>query len=169
MSDKLPPEYAQDPYLKLRSDGGTPDDELCQCASVKAVLLRDAFGPNPLYCVRCNGEVAPERVGFDNWRIAEDIAQWRNLYRSLYYLWLDSGEYESWAVARLSDPSGAIHLKGMSCVRVLNHFVRAYYWWFVDNTTEEFVEPTYCPVCAQSLLKYQDGHVSVCEPCSLMM
>ena len=64
-------------------------------------MLRDALGENPLYCVACNGEVAPERIGFDE-RLAEDIACWLSLHRSLYQLWLDSGEYENWAEKKAS-------------------------------------------------------------------
>jgi hypothetical protein len=54
-------------------------------------MLRDSLGDSLLYGVACNGEVAPKRIGFDA-RLAEDIASWRSVHRSLYLLWLDSGE-----------------------------------------------------------------------------
>ena len=91
-------ELSTDPYWKLRQTRITENDndEVCQCATLRYVMLRDSLTENPLKCVDCNGEVAPERIGFDE-RLAEDIAQWRSVFQSLYLLWIDSNEYERWA------------------------------------------------------------------------
>jgi hypothetical protein len=81
-----------DLYWRLRPAGPTPDDEICHCPAGTAVMLRDGLSDNPLFCVACNGEVPPERLGFDE-RFAEEIANWLSTHDSLYRLWLDSGEY----------------------------------------------------------------------------
>jgi hypothetical protein len=122
-----------DPYWKLRPAPPTPDEEICHCAPCKQLMLRDSLGDNPLYCVACNGEVAPERIGFDD-RLAEDIARWRSVHGALFLLWLDSGEYETWAVERLRDPNGSVNVEGRNIVRRLNEYVRAYYWWMHART-----------------------------------
>lgn len=141
---------SHDPYWKLRPLGPTPDEEICHCSSIGSIMLRDSLSPNPLYCVHCNGEVAPERIGFSE-TIAEQIAFWRGLFRSLYVLWLDSGEYEQWALQQLTNPRGTVNVRGMECAASLNQFTRTYYWWFVDNSAAGFVEPTDCFVCGKSL------------------
>ena len=51
-----------DPYWKLRPVGPTPADEICRCADLKGVVLRDSLGENPIHCLVCNGEVPPERA-----------------------------------------------------------------------------------------------------------
>lgn len=89
-----------DPYWKLRPRPPTPEDEVCHCDKLQAVMLRDELGENPIYCLACNGEVFPEPIGFDE-RLAEEIAIWRSVHQSLYRLWLDSCEYEIWAAERL--------------------------------------------------------------------
>src|SRR3954451_21552589 len=74
-----------DPYWRLRPTGPTPDDEVCHCPPVGVVMLRDGLSDNPLFCVASNGEVPPERLGFDA-RFAEEIASWLSVYDSLYRL-----------------------------------------------------------------------------------
>lgn len=164
----LPDWFEGDPFFKLRPLSPTPFEEICRCAPLSAILLRDGFGRNPLQCVDCQGEVAPERVGFDC-RLAEDLAEWRGVFHSLYSLWLDSGEYEQWALQRLEDPAGQVNAQGLACVSLLNHYCRAYYWWFVDNTVDDFAEPTHCPVCRKALAIDAETNYRSCEPCSILM
>lgn len=131
-------------------------------------MLRDSLGENPLYCVECNGGVAPERLGF-GWRLAEALANWRDVFRSLHTLWLYSGDYEDWALKRLKDPVGQVNAIGLAAASRLNHYCRAYYWWFVDNAVDDFVEPTECPVCHKALTIDKGTNYRSCEPCSILM
>lgn len=158
-----------DPYWKLRPPGPTPDDELCACPAVEAIVLRDSLGANPLYCLECNGEVAPERIGFDA-GIAEETARWLSVYRAMTLLWLDSCEYESWALARLLEPRGQVNLRGLAVVRRLNDYVRAYYWWSPHN--DPFVDeprPESCPFCERHLAKTARHSRQKCEDCSIVV
>jgi hypothetical protein len=156
-----------DRYWKLRPAAQRPDDEICRCARVEAVMLCDRLGENPLYCMVCNGEVLPERLGFDD-RLTEAIASWRFVHRSLYWLWLESGEYEAWAAQRLADPQGEVHRTGRDVVRRLNETVRAYYWWFQDSGDDQ-PSASRCPLCGGELLPCGDWPFRKCDGCSLLV
>jgi hypothetical protein len=82
-------------------------------------------------------------------------------------LWLDSGEYEVWALARLEDPGGQVTVRGLELVQELNKYRRAYYWWFEDNTVAGFVPLSRCPRCAANLVARLGS--SVCEACSIVV
>jgi hypothetical protein len=155
-----------DPYWKLRPEWATPEDEICQCVDHPPIVLQDHLSSLPLACLKCNGEVPPERLGFDA-KLAECIAFWRNLHRALYTLWLASGDYEDWGRAQLQDPEGQVNRKGIEIVEELNVHHRAYYWWFEDNSIESFVPPSNCPRCSGTLLARYG--CSVCEACSIMV
>ena len=161
----IPP---SDPYWKLRPAPSTPEDEVCHCVNLKAVMLRDALNTNPIHCVACNGEVLPERIGFD-WRLAEDIASWRSIYQSLYRLWLDSSEYEMWAAEKLSDPNGRVNVAGRNIVEALNQHIRTYYWWFENTDREDHVPALRCPICGDSLTEVDNRDYRKCESCSVMV
>lgn len=159
---------SSDPYWKLRPVPPTPGDEVCSCSQCRQVMLRDSLGNNPLYCVACNGEVFPERIGFDG-ELAEKIARWRSVYRSLYLLWLDSGEYETWAMERLRDPDGSVNIDGREIVRPLNAHIRAYYWWFNDIGVDGYKPPDDCPVCFGTLTTCDDRQFNKCDRCSIFI
>lgn len=157
-----------DLYWKLRPLAPTPDEEVCHCAECRSVMLCDTLTENPLRCVECNGEIAPERIGFDE-LLADDIAHWRGLFRSLYLLWLDSDEYESWARERLLDRYGRVNLYGREIVSQLSRFVRAYYWWFRDTELDASLMPTTCPICETELEPVEGRVYFKCESCSILI
>jgi len=157
-----------DPYWRLRPVDPTPDDDVCRCPPGTAVMLRDTLTDNPLWCVVCNGEVPPERLGFDA-RFAEDMASWLSVYDSLYRLWLDSGEYEAWAAARLSDAHGQVNQTGRAIVARLNDITPAYYWWFVNTEAADAEPPVACPVCSGPLGEYAGRDFRVCAVCRILV
>jgi hypothetical protein len=124
-----PEKNMKDPYFKLRPSIPTPDEELCKCEEVSELYLACKLGTNPVYCLRCNGEVLPDKLAFEE-PLAEEIASWNSVYGSLYQLWLDSGEYEEWGRDRLLDPKGEVNARGMEIVKELSTRVRTYYFWF---------------------------------------
>jgi hypothetical protein len=156
-----------DPYWRLRPARPTPDDEVCRCPPGGAVMLRDGLSDNPLFCVTCNGEIPPERLGFDA-RFAEKIANWLSVNDSLYLLWLDSGEYEAWATARLSDPHGQVNRRGREIVARLNAIAPAYFWWFIDNEAAE-PELGSCPICSGPLGEVTGREFRVCPTCRILV
>jgi hypothetical protein len=154
-----------DPYNKLRPAPPTPTDELCDCQEVTEIYLAHKLGDNPVHCLICNGEIPPEKLGFGE-DIAEQIAYWNKIYGSLYYLWLDSGEYEQWARDRLSDLGGKVNKIGREIVDLLGNTAEAYYLWFQED-------PDYnikmCPLCSGSLLPKKGSQFMVCKNCKIII
>lgn len=153
-----------DPYWRLRSSPPVSEDELCECSTRTALLLVHHLTSNPLQCCDCNREVPPEHLGLSDATV-ERLAYWNSLDGALYQLWLDSDEYEDWALERLTDPEGRVNQLAVDLVADLNRYGRAYHWWFVDLETR--LED--CPRCKQRLIpKPTQLHQSrkVCETCS---
>lgn len=154
-----------DPYWKLRPAPPTPADEICQCETLDEVALVDRFGENPICCLECRGEVPPERLGFDA-RLADDLAQWRQLRRALLILELDSGEYEHWAALQLADPNGQVNRLGLELTKRLGAHVPTRYWWFIPVEQSDSNET--CPICASALIDRPKGNVRLCDPCRIV-
>jgi hypothetical protein len=155
-----------DPYSELRPVPPTPDDEICRCADRPPIVLQDHLSLNPIACLKCNGEVQPERIGFPA-TIAKHLAYWRHLHAAIYALWLDSGDYEVWARTQLADPGGQLNVQGLEIVRELNKYDRTYYWWFQDESADDFTPLSRCPRCS-AILVPAVVH-SVCEACSIVV
>jgi len=163
-----------DPYLKLRPQSPTPEREICACTSSPPVLLQPHLSSNPLSCARCNLEVPPERIGFDG-ALADAVASWQHFHDCFFFLWLDSGEFESWAKMHLSDPSSVVNSRGLDLVSRVSKFRRCYLWWFQDEGADNWLPASKCPRCAKTLeLKFkgerpQGGSLMVCDPCSIAL
>jgi len=155
-----------DPYWKLRPEGTTPPDEVCECKDEPPVALQDHHSSVPLACLRCNGEVPPERLGFSE-QLSEELAFWRNFHRAFDTLELDSGEYEAWARAQLEDPNAPVNVRGLEAVKKLNAYRRAYLWWFEDSSADDFCPASTCPRCAGQLTGSYGR--AVCDPCSILV
>jgi hypothetical protein len=78
----------------LKPRGPTPIDECCSCSQLSAVYLAHVLSDNPIHCVSCRGEIAPERIGCKD-KTTEIIARWSAVYGSVYTLWLDLGTYDA--------------------------------------------------------------------------
>ena len=154
-----------DPYW-IRPLPPTPEEELCSCPEAPPIVLQAHLSSNPVSCLACNLEVPPERVGFSE-TLAEKLAFWQSFHDCFYLLWLDSGEFESWARAQLDDPASPVNKRGLELVSELNALHPAYYWWFQDNGAEDFQPLSQCPAC-QSDLAEQHGRL-VCEQCSIVV
>jgi hypothetical protein len=164
----------RDPYWKLRPRPATPEDEICMCASVTPLVLQPHMSTNPLSCARCNLEVPPERIGFDE-ALADALAHWLRLHDCFYFLWLDSGDFEAWAKLHLSDPSSVVNSLGLDMVLRVSKFRRCYLCWFQDEGAEDWVPATKCPRCTGPLEsrfrgeRPQGGGLVVCEKCSIAL
>src|SRR5207302_10574742 len=99
----------------LRPPLPTAADDLCSCPSGTPVKLMSAggIGFNPVHCLNCNLEVAPERLGLSA-EVAWDVASWLLTYGAIDALELESGPYESWARSVLLDPSSSANVAGLA-------------------------------------------------------
>ncbi len=154
------------PYWRLQPELPTPEDEICKCQDGPPIVLQDHLSHDPLACLRCNGEVPPQRIGFPA-SISDELASWRNFHRAFYTLWLDSAEYEKWAATELENPNSPVNLRGLRLVKKLNTYHRTYYWWFQNAGGEGFVPISECPRCSKALVLAWD-HL-VCETCSIIV
>jgi hypothetical protein len=165
---------SKDQYWKLRPLPPTPENEICVCTSDNPILLQPHLSSNPLSCARCNLEVPPERIGFDE-AVASELAYWQRLHDCFYFLWLDSGDFEQWAMMHLQDPSSTINTRGIQLAKTINRFRRCYLWWFQDESPDDWVAPTKCPMCMGPLeIRFKDerpqgGSLLVCEQCSIAL
>ena len=148
-----------DAYDKLRP---WTQIESCQCATVNGLFLLDQLTDNPLHCDFCRKEVDPERLQLTV-EETESIARWFSAARSLYGLWLDSGEYEQYAKARLLDPNGQVNRDGLKIARALSAKIPTRLWFFHDTDDGD---PIHCPLCRQKLdtnVKWGSGTCSTCR------
>jgi hypothetical protein len=157
-----------DPYSKLRPPEPTPADEICHC-SPRPVKLMYALTYNPVHCLDCNLEVAPEALGLDE-ELACAIAYWRSIYGAIYALWLDSGDYEEWAAEHLIDIGSPVNVLGREVQRKLNRVRRCYYWLHQGKAWDDVARLRNCPSCGTAFSKYGAGIFGqlICETCSIV-
>lgn len=152
-----------DVYAKLRP---WTDIESCECDSVESLfLLVGLLTDNPLHCGVCRREVDPERIELTI-EETEAVAAWYSPANALYLLWLDSGEYEDYAKARLLDPQGQINCAGLKLAATLSTRIPTRLWLFRDTDDSE---PTACPVCGAGLNLEVRWGTGCCAQCMLQM
>lgn len=146
-------------YNKLRP---WTDIESCECKTVNGLFLVDILSDNPIHCDFCRREVDPERIALT----AEEtdvVAGWFGKENALYTLWLDSGEYEDYAKARLIDVTGQVNKDGLAAAELLSKRIPTRLWLFHDTDDGE---PTNCPVCGLPLdldVKWGTGKCRTCR------
>ncbi len=163
----------RDPYRRLRAAGPTPADERCRCADLPPLKLMQALGANPLHCMRCHREVAPETLPLPA-DLADPIADWCGVYDAIDRLWLDSGAYEAWAASELANLESPVNRAGLALRARVDAVRRCYYWLFDGaagtGSTHATDTPRRCPACATPMTRYMGSRVPqvVCEVCSLV-
>lgn len=153
-----------DPYLRLRTPAPTPSDEICSCPDKPPIKLMTALTENPIHCMRCNLEVAPEAVPLPE-DMVDDVAGWTLVHDALDRLWLDSGEYESWALGELANPASPTNIRGLALRARLDRIRRCYFMLGHNESANA------CPTCERPLLPFEGGYPQqlVCEPCGLVL
>jgi hypothetical protein len=111
---------------------------------------------NPIYCLDCNREVAPERLALAA-ELADDLAGWRSVHGAIEMLELDSGPYELWAQEQLLDPASATNAEGLALARRVNDLNRCYFWFFDAHTEDGWTPRAACPICGGPLQLYERG------------
>jgi hypothetical protein len=139
--------------------------ESCQCEAVSELVLFDGLTDNPIHCATCKNEVDLERLGLSVEEI-EAVARWHSVARSLYALWLDSGEYEAWAKAQLLDLSGQVNQDGLKVARMLSARLPTCLRLFRECEDKEVVD---CPVCGKPLDKKVKFGSGKCLDCHVLL
>ena len=139
--------------------------EPCDCKAINRILLVYTLSDNPIHCYECKGGLDPERLNLDA-RQVDQVVKWHNVFRSLYELWLDSGEYETWAKASLVDKNGQVNHDGLSLAAEMSNYWPTYYWWFYEHDDPT---PNSCPNCGCALDNdNRHGH-GKCEVCHVVV
>jgi len=156
-------------YSKLHPPPETPDDEICRCGSEKPIKLMCALSYNPLHCIDCNREIVAESLALSE-AVVEEVAYWHHIYDAIDRLWLDSADYESWAKEQLSDINSPVNGRGLAAREKLDRIRRCYYWYFQDQSVDEFEPYSECPRCNKPFGVYAGGIFPqfVCEDCSII-
>jgi hypothetical protein len=160
----------QDKYFNLRPPLPTPPEEICSCPGFPPIKVMYALSYNPLHCMNCNLEVDPTTLGLSS-ELAEAIAYWRSMYGAIDALWLASGEYEEWALTQLSDVSNPLNREGREIQTDLNLIRRCYYWYFQDQSADDYEPLAACPSCGAQLTLYDAGifEQRICDVCSIVV
>ncbi len=157
-------------YAKLRPPEPTPEEELCRCEDRPPIKLMSTLTENPIHCMNCNLEVPPQTMQWSG-EAVDRVAHWNALYHAIDVLWLDSGAYEAWARGQLADITSEVNTRGREVQSVLNDTHRCYYWYFQDQSVDEYPPLRSCPVCGDALLDYRAGIFlqRVCERDSIVV
>jgi predicted nucleic acid-binding Zn ribbon protein len=148
-----------DIYEWLRPPAPTSEDEVCSCSGeppIKLMSMRSVSGFNPIHCLDCNREVPPERLVLDLDMI-QAIAFWDAGHGAIETLELQSGQYETWARARLLDPESPTNAEGRELAQRLNERRRCYMWFFQPESDDDWRPRETCPVCGNALEHYEHG------------
>ncbi len=124
---------------------------------------------NPIHCINCNLEISPESINL-NQKLIDEIANWAGLYGAIDQLWIDSSEYEAWAKRELTNIKSRINKLGLSVNRSMNKIRKSYYWYFQDESDENFIAFERCPKCNRKLMDYNNGifKQKICERCLII-
>lgn len=148
-------------YEKLRP---WTDITYCECEQVQQLLLIYRLHDNPLHCYHCEGVVDPETIQLSE-ELVSDIANWHKVFSSLYKLWMDAGEYESWAREQMLNRDGQVNRQALRLTNHLNAVVPTYYWWWQDPDEEEFLT---CPNCDGPIDYQSKFGTGECQQCRII-
>ena len=156
-----------DLFSKLRTNSGP--GEICKCGGAKPIKLMYALSENPIYCIDCNLEIEPDSLSLTSQDV-EEIVSWRNVYGSIYLLWLDSGYYEAWAEKELLDIRSAANLRGISLANRLELKRPCYFWYFQNQAIDRRKPMQNCPNCGHGFEHYDQGVFPqlICKDCRII-
>jgi predicted nucleic acid-binding Zn ribbon protein len=122
--------------------------------------------------MNCNLEVLPETLAMSD-SLTESIARWRRVHDALYLLWLESGDYESWARLQLLNFSSQVNRLGVQSQAELNKIRKCYYMLFQDIGNLETERMRNCPACNKQFERYCLSKLQeqwmTCEDCQLVI
>jgi hypothetical protein len=133
-------------------------------------MLMSALSNNPIHCLDCNLEVAPEALPLPE-AMVDSVAHWGWVAGAIHTMELDSGPYEHWAETELMDLTSPINREGLEVRRQLDTVRRCYYLLFQPLAEGGFRVPDECPGCGGPFMEYSGGRFTrlLCERCSLSL
>lgn len=135
------------------------------------MLLMWALAPNPVHCLDCNLEVDPSAVPIPV-DVVDAVAHWATVDGAIETLELDSGPYESFAQAQLSDLGSPVNSEGLAVRAELEKVRRCYFVLFQPLDADlNYAVPPACPGCGGGFKEYSSASFTrlLCEKCSLAL
>ena len=154
----------------LQRDTEEPSEARCSCQQRSALVLMEALEPNPLHCLDCGKKVEPHSLPFSD-SLFEGIARWLRVADAVDKLWLDSGEYEDWALKELSSPTSYSNRKGQEQCAAINLVAPCYFSLFQNTSDDTFRPHTSCPNCDRELSQgtFRGQSIGLCSHCKLLL
>ena len=147
-------------------DPSTPSiDNPCICPNAGPLLLCMDLSDNPIKCMVCKGTLDHKAIGIDD-SVKGDALKWNSLYRALYILWIDSNEYESWALEKLADPKGRVNKLGFEIIQQLSSMRKAFYWWS-EAFAGDVDRDKKCPNCGNEWETDNANNLRICCSCQI--
>lgn len=155
-----------EPATELGHAAGTADEGYCRHDKWDALYLMSdhLLGLSPLRCHECSGFVAIYRSEASRLE-AGRLLEWQSQYDSLYALWLESAEYETWAGTELSRIESPINKLGLDIAASLSAQLSIRVWYVMHSATE--VDS--CPRCGQVLGQKERDPFRRCTRCGIMV
>jgi hypothetical protein len=153
-----------------RVDAEDAEEPPCRCATdpqPPVVLVAGlAHVPDVFYCAACRSPVEVDSLGLEDEYLAS-LRYWKCLFDSLYFLWLDSQEFEAFAASAFASPEARVHRLGMELAAEGSRARRAYYAWFSTTAdgTEGIEDYAACPHCSGALTAAWEWRV--CARCNI--
>ncbi len=92
------------------------------------------------------------------------IYDWMTVYNAIYDLYMDSGDYEFWALKELENINSSINVLGLKLSNLLNNYAETYYYLFRGIDREL---PKKCPLCNKDFNALEGSHI--CKKCKIIM
>lgn len=152
----------------LLYSGQATNGDMCKCPGRPPIVLQSTLSTNPIACADCNLEV---KINLSD-ELTEEINAWQEQFDSLYIRWLNSGDDEKFAADQLSSPTSEINIMGLTLTRRIMQTHSCYYWWFLDNSTDNYERLAKCPICNEDLVKRANKFnldTYTCERCNIIV
>ena len=143
--------------------------ERCKCEEKFPVKIMFAFSESVICCMNCNLEVGGKK--FDELERSSEFKSWKSEYKSIYELWLASGDYEAWAGEELSNPKSKLNRSGLELTRIVGGISKCYYWLHSTETMSFQENSAICPNCEEEM-KIFNGRAPMqmyCDHCCIVV
>jgi hypothetical protein len=138
----------------------------CRCAGTSPLRLMWALDPDVVWCIRCNAPVK-RATHFFRPAAKNSLGRWKAEFESIYRLWLESGDYESWARRQLTSLAAPINRTGLKLVRANSKLDGRKLYYYFDQFLDRPVRARKCPACGGALNIVQGRSLGLCSRCLL--
>lgn len=149
------------------------DENMCDCQPPALLLYVGLVSQHDvIHCGGCRGLVALPGLPLSV-ELREELTRWAVHYHPIQSLWLESGDYETWAARQMERSDSKLNLNGMKLAGKVEETtgIPTYYWLHSYRVSRNVMKQLACPKCAHpfssSEFAGQEG-LYVCEGCRIV-